>query len=344
MKKCFSLLLALVLALGLTTAALAAEVRPAVTVGDAVYEDITEVPIAKLYQLVNDGTVSPAETFHFRLEAVGVTDSTETLATMPMFGSGTSAQPYTFDIGFAEGEATADGDVNEAVLPLPTYTTVGIYTYKITEIVEDTARTAGVTYNTQPLFLKVTVLQAEDGMVRVAAIHLGTEDGGKQAHIVNTYSAGTLDVTKTVAGLLGDRGKDFQFQVVLTREQGKLIASDIGLTVAGAPQAMPAWDEDGTCTLTFTLKHGQTATISNLPYGTAYAVTEADYTAEGYAASKTGDTGTIAAAQATAAFTNTKNGTIDNGVLLDSVPYMVLLVIAAAGGVLLTLRRRGNRS
>ena len=73
-------------------------------------------------------------------------------------------------------------------------------------------------------------------------------------------------------------------------------------------------------------------------------MTEADYTAEGYAASKTGDTGTIAAAQATAAFTNTKNGTIDNGVLLDSVPYMVLLVIAAAGGVLLTLRRRGNRS
>lgn len=233
MKKCFSLLLALVLALGLTTAALAAEVRPAVTVGDAVYEDITEVPIAKLYQLVNDGTVSPAETFHFRLEAVGVTDSTETLATMPMFGSGTAAQPYAFDIGFAEGEATVDGDVNEAVLPLPTYTTVGIYTYKITEIVEDTARAAGVTYNTQPLFLKVTVLQAEDGMVRVAAIHLGTEDGDKQAHIVNTYSAGTLDVTKTVAGHLGDRTKDFCFTVTLTKQAGLCMNSAIGLTVAG---------------------------------------------------------------------------------------------------------------
>ena len=345
MKKCFSLLLALVLALGLTTAALAAEVRPAVTVGDAVYEDITEVPIAKLYQLVNDGTVSPAETFHFRLEAVGVTDSTETLATMPMFGSGTSAQPYTFDIGFAEGEATADGEVNEAVLPLPTYTTVGIYTYKITEIVEDTARTAGVTYNTQPLFLKVTVLQAEDGMVRVAAIHLGTEDGDKQAHIVNTYSAGTLDVTKTVAGHLGDRTKDFRFTVTLTKQADLCMNSAIGLTVAGVEQRdfAPDWDANGVCTVSFTLKHGETASLTNLPYGMTYTVAEDDYTAEGYTTAKTGDSGTIAADAVTAAFTNTKGGTVDTGVLLDSAPYVMLLLLAA-GGAVLFLRRRVHRS
>lgn len=343
MKKCFALLLALVTALAAATTAWATvtpaePVTPSVTVEDQTYTDITSVPIAKLYQLVNEGTVSPAETFHFTITPESVTDASITDASaMPMF------EPAAFDIAFTGGEATVDGASQSAELMLPTYTSVGIYTYKITETA---GATAGVTYNTQPLYLKVTVLQADnsDGKVRVAAVHLGTEDGSKTAGIVNTYAAGALDVTKTVAGLLGDRGKDFQFQVVLTREQGKLIASDIGLTVAGAPQTMPAWDEDGTCTLTFTLKHGQTATISNLPYGTAYAVTEADYTAEGYAASKTGDTGTIAAAQATAAFTNTKNGTIDNGVLLDSVPYMVLLVIAAAGGVLLTLRRRGNRS
>lgn len=227
----------------------------------------------------------------------------------------------------------------------PPYTTVGIYTYKITEIVEDTARTAGVTYNTQPLFLKVTVLQAEDGMIRVAAIHLGTEDGDKQAHIVNTYSAGTLDVTKTVAGHLGDRTKDFRFTVTLTKQADLCMNSAIGLTVAGVEQRdfAPDWDDNGVCTVSFTLKHGETASLTNLPYGMTYTVTEDDYTAEGYTTAKTGDSGTIAADTVTAAFTNTKGGTVDTGVLLDSAPYVVLLLLAA-GGAMLFLRRRIHRS
>lgn len=343
MKKCFALLLALVTALAAATTAWAAAlpedpVTPSVTVENQTYTDITSVPIAKLYQLVNEGTVSPAETFHFTITPESVSDSSITdVSAMPMFA------PAAFDIAFTDGEATVAGASQSAALTLPTYTSVGIYTYKITETA---GTTAGVTYNTQPLYLKVTVLQADnsDGKVRVAAVHLGTADGSKTAGIVNTYAAGTLDVTKTVTGLLGNRDKDFQFQVVLTKEQGKTMASDIGLTVAGVAQTMPAWDENGTCTLTFTLRHGQTATISNLPYGTAYTVTEADYTAEGYTTVKTGDTGTIAAAQATAAFTNAKDGSIDNGVLLDSAPYVVLLAVAAAGGVMLMLRRRGNRS
>lgn len=41
--------------------------RPSITVDGQTYEDITEVPITKLYQLVNDGTVSPAETFRFSI-------------------------------------------------------------------------------------------------------------------------------------------------------------------------------------------------------------------------------------------------------------------------------------
>ena len=54
MKKCFALLLALLLALGLTATAFAVEgeapTRPSITVDGQTYEDITEVPITKLYQ------------------------------------------------------------------------------------------------------------------------------------------------------------------------------------------------------------------------------------------------------------------------------------------------------
>lgn len=73
MKKCFALLLTLLLALGLTATAFAVEgetpTRPSITVDGQTYEDITEVPITKLYQLVNDGAVSPAETFRFSIAA-----------------------------------------------------------------------------------------------------------------------------------------------------------------------------------------------------------------------------------------------------------------------------------
>ena len=338
MKKCFALLLTLLLALGLTATAFAAEgetpTRPSITVDGQTYEDITEVPITKLYQLVNDGTVSPAETFRFSIAADSVTDSAITAAAdMPVF------TPSTFDITFSEGAATAAGASSSFVLPLPEFFSVGIYTYKITE---SAGSTAGVTYNGQALYLKITVLQPEgEGKVRVAAVHLGSADGSKQDNILNTYSAGTLNVTKTVAGLLGDRDKDFRFHVTLTRQSGYDMNSTIGFSVAGVDQSFtPAWDDNGQCTVDFTLKHGQTASLTNLPYGMSYTVTEDDYTGEGYTTAVTGDSGTAA----TAEFTNTKGGSIDNGVLLDNAPYAVLLTMAAAGGAAMFLRRRSQRS
>lgn len=342
MKKCFALLLTLLLALGLTATAFAVEgetpTRPSITVDGQTYEDITEVPITKLYQLVNDGAVSPAETFRFSIAADSVTDSAITAAAdMPVF------TPSTFDIAFSEGAATAAGASGSFALPLPEFSSVGIYTYKITE---SAGSTAGVAYNGQALYLKITVLQPEgEGKVRVAAVHLGSADGSKQDNILNTYSAGTLNVTKTVAGLLGDRDKDFRFHVTLTRQSGYDMNSTIGFSVAGVDQSFtPAWDDNGQCTVDFTLKHGQTASLTNLPYGMSYTVTEDDYTGEGYTTAVTGDSGTIEAAAATAEFTNTKGGSIDNGVLLDSAPYAVLLTMAAADGAAMFLRRRSQRS
>ena len=123
------------------------------------------------------------------------------------------------------------------------------------------------------------------------------------------------------------------------------MASTIGLTVAGTAQSFtPVWDSNGRCTVTFDLRHGQTASLTNLPYGMSYTVIEDDYTGEGYTTAVTGDSGTIEAAAATAEFTNTKGGSIDNGVLLDSAPYAVLLAMAAAGGAVMFLRRRSQRS
>ena len=40
--------------------------------------------------------------------------------------------------------------------------------------------------------------------------------------------------------------------------------------------------------------------------------------------------------------TNHRDGEIDNGVLLDTLPYILILVVVAGGGVLLFLRKRKN--
>ena len=89
---------------------------------------------------------------------------------------------------------------------------------------------------------------------------------------------------------------------------------------------------------TFLLKHGDTIHIANLPYGVTYTVTET--AAEGYTTEKTGDHGTISAVDQTAAFTNTKNGEVDTGVVLNNMPYILVLAVLAAGVAVFIIRKR----
>ena len=93
---------------------------------------------------------------------------------------------------------------------------------------------------------------------------------------------------------------------------------------------------------TFMLKHGDTISIANLPYGVTYSVTET--AADGYTTTKTGDTGSINAAETTAAFTNSKTGTIDTGVTTESLPYVVLMGFVVLAGAALLLKRKAHNN
>lgn len=258
--------------------------------------------------------MSPAETFNFTIAANSVTDAAEdvTVANMPM--------PTIGSVTYVDGEAGSATKSKTVEIRLPDYTSVGIYTY----IVKETAgTTAGVTYYGKDILLKVTVIE-QGGKIRVAAVH--TEEGhsgtgdNKKDTFANTYEAGTLNVTKTVAGNLGDQSKMFDFTVTFTKPTVKEVKSAINAKVAGtgATDFNVAWDDKGTYTYTFQLKHGQTASFENLPYGVTYTVTEA--AADGYTTTKAGDSGTISAAEQTAAFTNTKTGEIDTGVTTENRP------------------------
>ena len=91
---------------------------------------------------------------------------------------------------------------------------------------------------------------------------------------------------------------------------------------------------------TFHLKHGETLSIANLPYGVSYTVTET--AAEGYTTTKEGDSGSINAPAQTAAFTNDRTTTVDTGITTDSLPYVLLLGIVVLAGAVLFIKRRAN--
>ena len=90
------------------------------------------------------------------------------------------------------------------------------------------------------------------------------------------------------------------------------------------------------------LKHGDTLSIANLPYNVTYTVTE---TADAdYETTKTGDTGTINAAEQTAAFTNTKEGSIDTGVTTENLPYVLLIGFVVLAGAALLIKRKAHNN
>lgn len=324
MKRLVAVFMALMLMLGLSVGALA---DAADKVADG-YTDMTQVTVTKVYKLVGAGS-SPAETFTLKQVGDGKVTNGEALSA-PALGTITGAT-------FAEGAATAGGVEDTITIQLPTYSTVGEYEYTLQEVA---GTTAGVTYYGGTIRLVVTVINDSEGNIRVAAVH--TEEvssGTKSDKFTNIYSAGTLNVTKTVTGNLGDKNKYFDFTVTLTGEEGKTYAETYAVT-GGSNENNPGSIKIGEAT-PFHLKHDETISIANLPYGVSYTVDEADASADGYTTTKTGDAGTINSADQTAAFTNNKDTTVDTGITTDSMPYIVLLGMVALAGVAMLIKRHG---
>lgn len=318
MKKLLSIGLAAMLAFGLATTSFAEEAGDVTTPKDGI------VTIHKVYKLENADTKSPAETF--TLEQVGkkVKDGDATEA--PDLGTITGAT-------YKEGAATIRGTTGDITVALPEYTNVGVYEYTLKEVA---GKTAGVTYYDKDIKLVVTVVNDDNGKLRIAAVHTESTGEAKSDNFPNTYKAGELDVSKTVIGNLGDKNKYFEFKVTLTGENGKTYRDSYAVT-GGSNTANPSTIKIGEET-TFLLKHGDTITIANLPYGVKYTVTET--AAEGYTTEKTGDTGKINAADQAAKFTNTKEGSIDTGVVLNNMPYILVLAVLAAGVAVFIIRKR----
>ena len=316
--------------------AMGVSVMPAFAASGETYADMDSVVIKKNYELANEGTFSPAETFSFDIEADNVTDASDDITpeNMPMPTIGT--------VSYLRGEAGSTTKTKEIKIDLPEYDSVGVYTYIIHEV---EGNSAGVTYYGDAILLRVTVIE-QDGKLRIAAVH--TEDPestgeGKKDDFDDLYSAGKLEVHKDVEGIMGNKEKYFKFTVQLTGEEGKTYQDSYAIT-GGSYDANPTSIEikpGETTEATFYLKDDDTIHIENLPYGVEYKVSETPVA--DYVTTETGTEGEVDAAVEQANFTNTKGGTVDAGVVLDSAPYLFTLTGAAGVGLLLTLRRRHQK-
>ena len=150
------------------------------------------------------------------------------------------------------------------------------------------------------------------------AVTIDKENPNGKVNVTNAYTVmqpetGTLTVKKTVTGKGGDKNKEFKFTVTLVEPQIIVTPTSAPVSNMTPNSAAPASDikTDGGVNFTngvatFTLKDGESKTITGIPAGMGYTVTESDN--EGYSVTKTGDTGTIEAGKtATAAFTNNKD-------------------------------------
>lgn len=290
-------------------------------------KDHDSVTVEKVYKLTNAGTTSPEETFTLVQDGDGTVKDGEATS-VPALGTITGAK-------FAEGAATVDGAKGTITVALPKYTNVGVYEYTLKEVA---GTTAGVTYYGKKIKLTVTVVNGDDGNLRIAAVHTEAVGEAKSDSFENTYSAGTLNISKTVKGNLGDESRYFEFKVTLTGENGKTYLDSYAVS-GGSNEANPDTIKIGKET-TFLLKHGETISIANLPYGVKYSVTETPV--DKYTTTVKGNDKSVEGATQTVAFTNTKEGSIDTGVNLTTLPYILVFagVIVIAGAAFITRRRK----
>ena len=170
--------------------------------------------------------------------------------------------------------------------------------------------------------------EAADGVA--AAIASASTDGHAIA-FTNTRKLGSITVSKTVTGSMGDQQEDFTFSYSYELNGERV-------------------------TDTFTLRHGEeNQALANLPVGTVVTITEIDYTGDngGYktsyvvndGTSTTGSQATLTVAEGknTVTFTNHKDADIPTGIVTDSLPYIIILASVIAIGAVVIIRRRRQR-
>ena len=256
----------------------------------------------------------------------------------------------------------------------------GKYVFEIAEnIPQDSEKVLGVGYDNTKRYLSITVANdatMSGNFVYYAQLYSEYADGatlgavakkveGKDA-FTNTYGRAqdgkdlvhNVVINKQIAGNFSDLSKSFNFTIKLSPAEGmknNYVGAKV-ISYEGATKDVEGktWAIDGSTEHSISLGRNQSIELENLPEGvivtvvetdgTEYDVTKSSEAVKGYAPigtlNNSSVTATVANANGSIGFINTKVGTPDMGVVLDNAPYIAMLAIVAIGGVALMLNKR----
>lgn len=264
----------------------------------------------------------------------------------------------SFTLAFTSSDTPTNGVISKSTnidFSQLTFTRAGTYVYTIAETATTNESAHPVCTETYDVYIQVTNVIANNGeytgvQATISQKKLDLGDGTaeqKQDEVVfpadPVYSGFT--VTKTVTGNLGDLEEEFDFTINVNGVPG----SRYSVYKNGEKVA----DYIVGNTYTIKLKHGDVVTVGyeesdgEIPAGTAFTVTEADYTGENYETTVSGEGNTSSAA-------NTYTGEVDDnevdyvnhretssptGIFLNMAPFVLVIVIAAGAIIMLTKKK-----
>lgn len=311
------------------------------------------VPITKEFEMA-DGLKTPAATFKFTATSTTEGAPTATIA----------------DVSFTEGQTgTLKGEKhvlegNTAISFQGTWPHVGEYVYTVTE---KPGSMPNVTYDASSYTLRVYVINGTNGLEvgKITAQAQGASGKTDKILFTNTYAKNNaiLTIEKKTTGTYADKTKEFNFEITFTKspmsEQTSFtgnIGSEPVECTAGTPKP-------------FTLADGEQLVFSNLPVGTTYVVKELA-ASDGYTPSVTvvenrtttlknktvqetealdtlkenGKNNLVGENENKVTFTNTYKDVAVTGIVMNNLPFILLVAVAIVAFVSLAVIKRRRTS
>lgn len=342
-KRFISIALCLILCMSFCAAAFAEE-PASLDTGD-MSTDLTAVFITKKLNVAEDIFNNAPHSYQVQFaDGVFVTD---------VAGADTSAPAIanqTITVEYDENDV-ANGAINFTFLNSVSWVHAGEFDYTVSEVPQTVASPAELDNDTTEFTLRVFVINGASGL-QVAGIIV--ENGGDKVDpsqeeysetgcgFENTYTEsleneeGVLNVTKTITGTLADKTQEFAITVVLTLPE---TASAADVAVAEGVD----WVAD-TLTATANLADGDVLSFTKLPAGTKFTVHEdqlAGYkaTVSGFVSLAEQDAGASFTTALSDAIIESAEVTITNdlpytpptGVVINNLPFILLVVLSVGG-------------
>lgn len=342
------LLFALAATMMMGTSSLIMADEPVPTISEGTEDAQASAQITKKFELA-EGITIPTVTFHFDIKKVteGAPDATIDQV----------SYSETDDKGTLENGKYVIS--KNAQISFGQFTNTGVYEYTINERQESFG---GVTYANNEYTLRVYVANKTDGGFYIQTITAQSEEG-KEGNILftNIYKKeAKLEITKNVTGDMADKTKDFEFEIKFVKSgtEDSNVTSYTG----------KIGEEDVICEIDqatrFKLHDGQSLVFDQIPAGTRYIVTEIEQE-DGYTPSvkvvendvNTKDlTGTdgidltsvndievnnlIGENENSVIFTNAYKDVPRTGMIIERLPFILMIAVAFAGIIILTFGRR----